>query len=242
MKKCNVCNQFLSLENFGKESRNKTSGLKSQCKKCLAEKSALWRKNNRDKLLLHKETFRKKHPNYFKRKSRPSYPSGHYCCASCKILKPFSEFNNDRHSKTGKTRSCTICLREKNKQSTKSEQYKKRKRIYNQNRRKNDLEFRLMWNLRSRLIHAIKNNSKAQKTIDLIGCSIDELKAYLSNMFVDGMSWENYGQWHIDHIKPCASFDLTKEEEQKICFHYTNLQPLWAKDNILKKDKILLDK
>ncbi len=239
MKKCSLCKQSLPLANFGKSSKNKSCGLKGQCKKCLAEKSSLWRKNNRDKLLKHRETFKNKHPNYFKKTTRPSYPSGYYSCSSCKILKPLNEFNNDKHTKTGKTGSCTLCLREKNKQSSKSEQYKKRKRIYNQNRRKNDLEFRITWNLRSRLIHAIKNNSKAQKTIDLIGCSIQELKIYLSNMFIEGMSWENYGEWHIDHIKPCASFDLSKEAEQKICFHYTNLQPLWAKDNILKKDKLM---
>jgi hypothetical protein len=51
------------------------------------------------------------------------------------------------------------------------------------------------------------------------------------------MNWENQGEWHIDHILPCASFDLTKEEEQRKCFHYTNLQPLWAKDNMIKGSK-----
>jgi hypothetical protein len=52
------------------------------------------------------------------------------------------------------------------------------------------------------------------------------------------MSWENHGEWHIDHIRPCASFsDLTQLEQQKQCCHYTNLQPLWAIDNILKSDK-----
>jgi desulfoferrodoxin (superoxide reductase-like protein) len=63
----------------------------------------------------------------------------------------------------------------------------------------------------------------------------------LEKQFKLGMNWDNYGRsgWHIDHIKPCASFDLTKKEEQLKCFHYTNLQPLWARENLIKSDKIL---
>ena len=57
---------------------------------------------------------------------------------------------------------------------------------------------------------------------------------YLDAKFTDGMSWENHGEWHIDHILPCASFNLLIEDEQRKCFHYTNLQPLWAKDNLSK--------
>jgi len=70
--------------------------------------------------------------------------------------------------------------------------------------------------------------------MDLIGESPQFVKNYLTLKFTDGMSWENHGKWHIDHIKPCCSFDLTKPEEQQKCFHYTNLQPLWAKDNLRK--------
>jgi len=61
-----------------------------------------------------------------------------------------------------------------------------------------------------------------------------ELMDYLEKMFTDGMTWDNYGQWHLDHIRPCASFDLSDVEQRKACFHFTNLQPLWAKDNLIK--------
>jgi hypothetical protein len=88
--------------------------------------------------------------------------------------------------------------------------------------------------LRTRIWWAIKNNYKSKHTMQLLGCSIDFLKQHLSSKFTSGMSWSNYGKWHIDHIKPCAKFDLSKEEEQRKCFHYTNLQPLWAKDNLRK--------
>jgi hypothetical protein len=90
--------------------------------------------------------------------------------------------------------------------------------------------------LRSRLIGGIKGNFKQSTTIELLGCSIEKLKQHLESKFKPGMSWSNYGKWHIDHIKPCARFDLSKPNEQKKCFHYTNLQPLWAEEN-LKKNK-----
>ena len=68
----------------------------------------------------------------------------------------------------------------------------------------------------------------------LIGCEVDYLMYYIQSKFTKGMNWNNYGKWHIDHIKPCCSFDLSKASEQRKCFHYTNLQPLWAKDNLSK--------
>ncbi len=77
--------------------------------------------------------------------------------------------------------------------------------------------------------------SKSAPTARLIGCSIQELCQHLESQFRQGMTWENYGPiWHVDHIKPCAAFDLTKPEEQTACFHYTNLQPLFAEENLTK--------
>ena len=109
--------------------------------------------------------------------------------------------------------------------------------IYKTRKRKNDINFRLLANLRTRIWYALKYNQKNTFTIKLIGCSIFELKQYLKSKFQVEMTFDNYGKWHIDHIKPCSSFDLSKESEQKKCFHYTNLQPLWAKDNLKKYNK-----
>jgi len=76
--------------------------------------------------------------------------------------------------------------------------------------------------------------------MDLIGASPSFVMGYLEAKFTEGMTWENYGHgWHVDHILPCCSFDLTKEEEQKKCFHYSNLQPLWAEDNLKKGGKYI---
>lgn len=105
-------------------------------------------------------------------------------------------------------------------------------------RRKLDIEYRVKENLRTRIYYAIKGTvKKSDKTMNLIGCDFSKLKQYLEEKFTENMSWDNYGKWHIDHIKPCVLFDLTIEEEQRRCFHYTNLQPLWAKDNLQKNTK-----
>jgi hypothetical protein len=110
---------------------------------------------------------------------------------------------------------------------------------YCRKRRHRDIGYRILHNVRCKMSLLIKKNGR--RTVDIIGCSIDELKHHLESKFTEGMSWDNYGLtgWHIDHIIPCASFDLSNPEEQKKCFHYTNLQPLWAKDNQRKGDKIV---
>lgn len=108
---------------------------------------------------------------------------------------------------------------------------------------KNNTEFRLKMNLRSRLRHAMKkqNADKLTKIFVLTGCTIKELITYIESQFQKDMNWNNYGfrGWHIDHILPCASFNLTDPEQQKECFHYSNLQPLWAKDNLSKGAKVV---
>ena len=90
--------------------------------------------------------------------------------------------------------------------------------------------------LRSRILAAIKHakTKKADKSVKLLGCSLDEARLHISKQFQPGMSWENHGAWHIDHIKPIALFDLSNSAEQLECFNYRNLQPLWAKDNLSK--------
>ena len=100
-----------------------------------------------------------------------------------------------------------------------------------------DINFKLKRRLRHRLYLAIKKEFKKGSAIEYLGCSMKNFKEYIASKFQPNMSWENYGDWHIDHIKPCASFDLRDFEQQKVCFHYSNLQPLWAEDNLSKGAK-----
>ena len=103
-------------------------------------------------------------------------------------------------------------------------------------------QVRLSVQLRNRIRRALKDSSnvKNERTEDLLGSTISDVRKYLEGLFVEGMTWENYGNkgWHVDHIIPCSFFDLSLPEEQKKCFHYTNLRPLWETDNLSKGSKV----
>lgn len=101
-------------------------------------------------------------------------------------------------------------------------------------------EYMLALRLRQRLYAALRNQYRNGSAVRDLGCSIHEFKLYIESKFQSGMSWSNYGRtgWHIDHIKPLASFNLSNKAELRAAVHYTNLQPMWALDNLKKADKI----
>jgi hypothetical protein len=105
---------------------------------------------------------------------------------------------------------------------------------------KDDIGWRLAHTLRSRLNCAIKNNQKVGSAIEELGCSIEDLKKHLESQFQPGMTWDNWSKdgWHIDHILPLDSFDLSDHTQLKMVCNYQNLRPLWAKDNLSKGNKV----
>jgi len=122
----------------------------------------------------------------------------------------------------------------KNRSPEAKEVHNKWKRTYRKMRCENDPSFKLRQRLASRIWGALSGAHKSAHTMELIGCTVEELWIHLESQFKRGMTRGNYGIWHCDHIKACAKFDLTDPEQQRICFHWTNLQPLWATDNIKK--------
>jgi len=124
------------------------------------------------------------------------------------------------------------------------EKNKDRKRAYNNaydiKRKSVDILYRLSSNLRSRMSHAITGRKGWPSAIRHLGCTVEELRKYLESKFQPGMTWNNYGHkgWHIDHIIPLSNFDLSDPEQFKKACHYTNLQPLWAADNLAKGAKL----
>ena len=116
---------------------------------------------------------------------------------------------------------------------------------YRKDRAAKDPQFKLRLAVRSRIStefkkHKIKSIGRnTNRLLSLIGCSFDVMLNHIEQQWVEGMSWDNHGirGWHVDHIKPCASFDLTCPEQLAQCFHYTNMQPLWWRDNLKKGSK-----
>lgn len=116
---------------------------------------------------------------------------------------------------------------------------KDRLRKKRQERYANDPGYRLRLNLRNRLNAAVRNGCRAGSAVRDLGCTVEAFVAYIANLFLPGMSWENWGKWHLDHIKPLASFDLTDREQFLAACHYTNMRPLWSGDNLRKGVRIV---
>jgi hypothetical protein len=146
-----------------------------------------------------------------------------------------------RATKKGKIKDMKYRKKKGSKISAKFFQ-KNKKRILEKKylRLKTDPNFKMKHVLGVRIRKVLKGIIKKSKSTQiLVGCTIEELWIHLEKSFKPGMTRENHGLWHVDHIRPCSSFDLSKPEEQIKCFHYTNLQALWAHENLSKNNRIL---
>ncbi len=224
MKKCNKCLEIKDDSEFYVNSRNKNR-TDNICKQCIAAKN----KKYRD---LNKETIKKlKKEWYEENKEKVSlYQQNYY--------KENTEYIRDRIN--------AYCENNKEKVAEGHRQWRINNKVkvneyhkqYMADKLNNDIQFKIKQSLRHRVYSALNNQNikKELRTFELVNCTYKQFNKYLESLFLNSMSWDNYGQWHIDHIIPCDSFDLTNEQEQKKCFHYTNLMPLWVKDNLEKSN------
>jgi hypothetical protein len=172
----------------------------------------------------------------------------HKGCNLLEDLRGMCREHYERYRRPPKSRlyKCEICNKSMQAKSAKkkycskacnSSAWRSRHPSYLKNRLKNNINAKIASNLRTRIGNAIKGKVKVGSAVKDLGCTLDELKIYLEGKFQDGMNWKNYGNWHIDHIKPLSLFNLSDPIELKQACHYSNLQPMWASDNLRKSNK-----
>lgn len=221
-RQCCMCKEKLPATNefFHKNKSDKSYGVGNVCKPCTYIYQKQYRIDSQEKV----------HEWYNDYRSKPE------------VKQRVKEYNKLYQKKNrAKLTKLSREWREKNRE----EQTIKR-RLYERHKAKTDHTYRLTKNLRRRVYSVLNGKNKSASTLELIGCTVDELKVYLEGMFEDWMNWENYGaytvngvrSWVVDHIKPCASFDLSQPEQQRACFNYKNLQPLCGRENLVKGDKL----
>ena len=205
--------------------RDKRKAYNERNKDRIKIRSKVYNEKNKEKIKEQKKAYRERNKDKF-----------------IEYKKDWRKSNRERLLVKGKTYYETNkeIIKIKNKNYRSRQEVKQKRNDALRLRRKNDIQYRLNFMLRKRLTTAIKNNQKSGSAVKDLGCTIEELKQYLESKFSPGMTWDNHGLngWHIDHIKPLVSFDLTDRKQLLEACHYTNLQPLWAKDNLSKSDKI----
>jgi hypothetical protein len=218
MKKCSTCKQEKSFELFSKNKSQK-DGYSNRCKVCVKE----FYINNKSKILCKNKEY------YEKNKETIINHIIKYKLINKEIIKKQSKEYYEKNKEKIKN------YRENNKENARKYQNE-----YCIKRKKTDNIFRLSCAIRSNICGSFKRGTnqfrKDARTEKILGCTIEEFIIYISNKFEKGMSLDNYGKWHLDHIHPVS---LAKTEEEILRLnHYTNFQPLWAIDNIIKSNKI----
>lgn len=205
LRQCKTCLQEKALDDFYK---SKEGAVKSrQCKACTCARTRKYASERKEKYAEYGRNHRKQNPE-----------------AAYKASKKWNEANREKRNKIMR-----------NYRANNSEYHLAWSRDYLK-KRLEDPSFRAVDRARTRLKFIMRGRHKHKASRKLLGCSPAQLRAHLESLWLPGMSWDNYGLygWHIDHKIPCSAFDLTQPAQVEQCFHYTNLQPLWAEDNLRK--------
>lgn len=212
------CGKLKPLESFSKHTHG-LFGRRSVCKECERKRASIWETHNLQKRTAQRRESRRENPeaNRINCKRWRNSPQGKDYFVS--VAEELAEYRQ-RWTKQNRERVNLLSAANKRK------------------RRAEDPAYKILDNLRCRVRAALKGESKTDRTENLLGCTIDQFLGHLEINFEPGMTWNNHGTvWEIDHVRPCASFDLTKPEEQRACFHWKNSKPLWKTDNRRKSSK-----
>ena len=216
-KQCTKCGIFNPLSEFHKKSRAK-DGLSPWCKTCCA-------KSKKDHYERNKKKIRAKQAKWYEENKEKHLAKN----------KQYYEANRERQLEYRKE------YRKKNadkiRQYRHDERTKQRANELSREKYHNNIAYRLSKRVSNEVWKGLNRTGTSKaggRTWNHLPYNPEELKQHVESLFQEGMSWENYGEWHVDHRKPCSSFDLVEEDEQRKCFHYTNLQPMWAIENLSK--------
>jgi hypothetical protein len=226
---CSKCKEEKEVCEFQKNSHSK-DGYRSECSLCSKKQKE---KTPKEKILKYSKNFRERNREKIREQQKKYYQNN---------INKINFLKKEKRELLNQTNSFIKPKTKEELQLTKQEWIKNNKEVNNQKKRnkyKDNINYKLSLNVRNRMNVFLKsrNIQKRNRTFEIIGCSPEFLKEYLETLFIDGMSWDNRREWHIDHIIPLSSAK-TEEELYKLC-HYTNLQPLWAKENLKKSNKIL---
>jgi len=261
---CTKCHKEKLITEFSKDKRNK-DGLGGRCKKCLAEKNKKWRKinpgkvkanhkkwyeNNPEKVKANRKRRHENNPEYFKeyRKIHKEQLKEHYKEHYKENKEKYLEYREihkkeirkyrEKYEKNNKKK---ISKYQKKYRELNREKINSTAKIRMKEKRENDPIFRLNGNISQGVYSSLKGNKNGRHWEALVDYNQQDLRGHLEKQFKKGMNWKNYGKWHVDHKIPIDSFNITSTEceDFKRCWALSNLQPLWEKDNLEKRNKIL---
>ena len=244
---CSKCGIEKLINKFHKTKNNK-DGLAYYCKKCVSEISRNYNKNNAERKKKSEKQWRENNPEKVKAWRKKYYKENQEKILEyAKIYtKEYYKKNKERIKANNKLSGYRKKYYQINKVKIKkySEKHKERRkkyiRIYQREKLRNDPVYRLNSHIRFAIWNSLKGNKNRHSWEKLVGYDCQELKEHLEKQFRDGMTWENYGKWHLDHILPISLFNVTgiKSKGFKRCWALENLQPMWAKENLSKSNKL----
>lgn len=224
IKKCNKCGIEKLITEF--YFRKENGKYRDQCKECIIKQRKKYRDENYDEV---KEQNRKSHHKHISERKEIMRDNYQRNKEKRKLqAKEYRENNKDHYREY---------FRNYNKTDERKNYINNwRKREYH-----NNSAFKLNDNMAGYINRSLKGNKNGRSWEKLVGYTCQDLMQHLEAQFKDGMTWENHGQWHIDHIVPKSLFNIISAEDKgfKKCWALENLRPLWAKDNIRKQDAIL---
>lgn len=224
-KKCTKCGAELPLEQFNERRyKNGKVGYRLECKGCQASYYKQYRKDHKDEIAAQKKCYAQNHKPEIVAQKKQYYQDN----------KAELDARNKQYYQNHKVE---VVLYKKRY----GQEHNAERNVRRRGRFSDDIDYKLKTTLGSEVRRSIRGSRQCKHSLDLIGCSVGELRNYIEGQFQPGMTWDNwnYRGWHIDHIIPLGYFDFTDYEQQKRAWHYTNLRPLWAEENLGKKDKII---